>query len=90
MDMAAHPSLSAPSAARLNGQGAWQELARNVAEPNAFYAPELLIAALDHLADDRHVRVIEVKERDQVIGLLPVVLSPRHGRLPIGCVANWM
>lgn len=90
MDMAAHPSLSATSAAHTGSQGAWRDLAQDAAEANAFYAPDMLIAALDHLAGERHVRLVEVTEQDKVIGLLPVVLSPRHGRLPIGCVANWM
>ncbi|MCP5984800.1 hypothetical protein NL349_29550, partial [Klebsiella pneumoniae] len=36
------------------------------------------------------MRLIEAYDGDRLIGLLPVVRKTRHGRLPIGCVGNWM
>jgi CelD/BcsL family acetyltransferase involved in cellulose biosynthesis len=90
MDMAAHPSPPVTSAAHADREAAWQDLGRDAAEPNAFYAPDMLIPALDHLASEGRVRLIEVMEQGRMIGLLPVILSPRHGRLPISCTTNWM
>ncbi|WHO38331.1 GNAT family N-acetyltransferase [Sphingobium sp. AP49] len=92
MDMASHPSpLTAPGALILEGQRArWAALANACAEPNAFYAVDMLGAAIDHLAVSGTVRVIEAQADGQLIGLLPVTISARHGRLPIGCVSNWM
>ena len=65
-------------------------LALDAAEPNAFYAPDMLVAALDHLDGKHQVHVIEAVAGEELIGLLPVVRHARHGRLPIGCVGNWM
>ncbi|KMS57058.1 GNAT family N-acetyltransferase [Sphingobium cupriresistens] len=92
MDMASHPKPPAP-VPDLTGQGQrerWLALALDAAEVNAFYAPDMLTAAIDHLAGDGNVHLIEARDGDMAIGLLPVVCKPRHGRLPIGCVANWM
>lgn len=92
MDMAAHPILVAGQARALvaDARARWPDLAEDAAEANAFLAPAMLGAALDHLAAPGAVRLIEAVEGDRLIGLLPVVVAPRHGRLPIACVANWM
>ena len=89
MDMASHPSAGTapPAIARL---ARWTDLAANAAEPNAFYVPDMLDAALEHLAVQGAVRLIEVQADGRTIGLLPVSVSPRHGRLPLACVTNWM
>lgn len=89
MDMASHPSAGAapPAIARL---ARWTDLAAHAAEPNAFYAPDMLDAALENLAAQGAVRLIEVQADGRTIGLLPVTVSPRHGRLPLACVTNWM
>ena len=87
MDMASHPTLpprSAPSAAQ------WQALAASASEANAFYAPDMLISALTHLANDGEVHVIEAWADGLLIGLLPINIRPRHGRLPLRCIGNWM
>ncbi|MCI4590365.1 GNAT family N-acetyltransferase [Sphingobium sp. BYY-5] len=85
MDMAAHPyppSTDAPAR--------WSTLAQEAAEANAFYAPDMLGAALDHLAADGTVRLIEAQSDNGLIGLLPMVVRHRHGRIPFNCVSNWM
>ncbi len=87
MDMASHPILPSTGAEQ---RARWMELASEAAEANAFYAPDMLGAALDHLGGDAGVRLIETWDGDLVIGLLPVVIRPRHGRLPLSCVGNWM
>lgn len=92
MDMAPDPALTpgigrtvpALQAAR------WADLASGAAEANAFYTPALLLPALAHLDEREEVRMIEVEDADgRLIGLMPIVSARRHGRLPIGNVANW-
>lgn len=97
MDMATHPSTIVASTMMASDtpdaghrRARWAALARDAAEHNVFYAPALLGAALDHLAADGAVRLVEVEVDGALIGLLPVVVAPRHGRLPLACVANWM
>jgi len=91
MDMASHPTLPTTGSGADQGQRAhWLSLALEAAEANGFYAPDMLGAAIDHLAAGQDVRLIEAYDGDRLIGLLPVVRKTRHGRLPIGCVGNWM
>ncbi|MDX3908734.1 MAG: GNAT family N-acetyltransferase [Sphingobium sp.] len=68
----------------------WAALAEDAAEANVFYAPDMLRPALDHLRGERNVRLIEVFDGPLLIGLMPVTVEPRHGRLPVSNVANWM
>ncbi|WP_028056214.1 GNAT family N-acetyltransferase [Sphingobium bisphenolivorans] len=89
MDMASHPALAGARAFDPGQRARWTELAAQSAEPNAFYMPELLCPALDHLAQEE-VHVLEAQQGGELIGLLPLVQSPRHGRLPLRCVTNWM
>jgi CelD/BcsL family acetyltransferase involved in cellulose biosynthesis len=94
MDMASHPAIpDGQFGPDPDGQGrreSWRALALDAAEANAFYAPDMLGAAIDHLATDQGVHLVEAYDGTVLIGLLPVVRRPRHGRLPIGCVGNWM
>jgi CelD/BcsL family acetyltransferase involved in cellulose biosynthesis len=92
MDMASHPAVIADQARALaiGVRGRWADLAAHAAEANAFYAPAMLGAALDHLAAPGTVRLVEAMDGDRLIGLLPVAIAPRHGRLPIACATNWM
>ena len=90
MDMASHP---APINSRAHGPAQrvrWASLAQDPAEANAFYAPDMLCAALDHLTGQPNIRLIESFDNGELIGLLPVAVASRHGRLPIPCVSNWM
>lgn len=87
--MASHPSLPPAPHAGPGQRARWAALAQEAAEANAFYAPDMLGAAIDHLAADG-LHVIEVEEGDALIGLIPLIAQPRHGRLPIGCIGNWM
>ncbi|MBB3983402.1 CelD/BcsL family acetyltransferase involved in cellulose biosynthesis [Sphingobium fontiphilum] len=87
MDMSVHPSPPSPG----TGQRArWADLARDAAEANAFYAPDMLGAALDHLAGGGAVRLVEAYAGETLIGLMPVSIAGHHGRLPIACATNWM
>lgn len=92
--MASHPALPtiapAPDTSGPGERARWQALAQEAAEANAFYAPDMLGAAIDHLAAGQDVHLIEARDGEATIGLFPVVRRTRHGRLPIGCVSNWM
>ena len=86
MDMTPDPALH--GATKL--LPAWEALARDAAEVNCFYGPEMLAPALQHLADGQDVRLIEAWRDGLLIGILPVTIAPRHGRFPIRNVTNWV
>lgn len=90
--MAPDPALNAQRSRPLEQTQAlrWAELAADAAEPNCFYAPEMLLPALQHLAGHDEVRLVEIEEQGQLIGLVPLAVQPRHGRLPVANIANWM
>ena len=90
MDMASHPASINSRAHGPAQRARWASLAQDAAEANAFYAPDMLCAALDHLTGQPDIRLIESYGSGELIGLLPVVVTSRHGRLPIPCVGNWM
>lgn len=68
----------------------WASLANEAVDANCFYAPELLEPALRHLRDKEEVRLIEAWNDGRLIGLLPVAIASRYGRLRIPHVANWI
>lgn len=88
--MASHPLATSARAYGPAQRARWTALAQDVAEANAFYAPDMLCAALDHLPGVPELRLLEAQAGGDLIGLLPVTVMPRHGRLPIACVGNWM
>lgn len=90
MDMAAHPAILSPPRTAADRLASWRDLARNAAEANSFYAPAMLNAAIDHLAADGVVHVVEAWAEDVLIGLMPVQIHDRHGRFPLRCTGNWM
>ncbi len=88
--MASHPSAPGGYPHGPARRARWADLARDAAEANAFYAPDMLAAALEHLAGQGPVRLVEAQQDERIIGLLPVTVAPRHGRLPVACTTNWM
>ena len=90
MDMASHPLAAGARTYGPAQRARWAALAQDAAEANAFYAPDMLCAALDHLAANPGLRLLEVQSDGELVGLLPVTMMPRHGRLPFACVGNWM
>src|SRR3546814_13162113 len=86
MDMSPDPLLhDAPSMLT-----AWDALAADAAEPNCFYAPEMLLPAIRHLTQEKDVLLLQAWEGEELIGLLPVTTAHRHGRLPLANITNWM
>lgn len=66
----------------------WQRLAEDSAEPNSFQEPWFVAAGLDHLTEDRDIRLVEVRD-DALIGVMPLCVRNDYGRLPAAHVRNW-
>ena len=69
------------------------ELAACASEPTAFAEPWFMAASLRHLELPDTLRLLEVwsgpEEQPLMLGLLPVMISGRYGRLPMAHVENW-
>lgn len=77
--------IAAPLAAE------WQALAQAASEPNAFGESWFIDSALRHLRGDDVVRLAQVRDGDGVlVGVMPLAIVPRHGRLPVANTANWV
>lgn len=86
----------APVSARLSSISAvpdpladeWAGLAAEASEPNAFAEPWFVAASLRHLAS-AEVRLLEVREGEELIGLLLLKIERSYGRIPVAHVENW-
>lgn len=68
----------------------WKALALDPEEPNAFAEPWFLRPALAHLRNGTEVKLLTVRsDADGLIGLMPVTILPRYGRMPVAHVGNW-
>ena len=90
MDMALHPSRPVPLPTGAKPRARWAALAKEAAEANAFYAPDMLGAAIDHLATDAHVRLIEARVGDHLMGCCRswcsrAMAACRSAACPTGC-----
>jgi CelD/BcsL family acetyltransferase involved in cellulose biosynthesis len=63
-------------------------LAGAAAEPNCFQEPWFVAAGLQHLTEDRDIRLIEVRD-GALLGVLPLCVRNDYGRLPAAHVRNW-
>ncbi|WP_395614614.1 GNAT family N-acetyltransferase [Allosphingosinicella sp.] len=68
----------------------WVALAESASEPNPFAEHWFAAASLRTLAEGRHVRLLEVRRSDRLIGLLPVAPHRGYARLPVTIVQTWM
>ena len=68
----------------------WADLARHASEPNPFAECWFMRPAICHLATTADSRMIAVWQGELLLGLLPLVLSPKYGRLPVRHVQNWV
>jgi CelD/BcsL family acetyltransferase involved in cellulose biosynthesis len=69
----------------------WQALANQASEANAFGESWFVAQALRHLRGADVVRLAQVRDGDgALVGVLPLVISPQHGRLPIANTTNWI
>ncbi len=70
--------------------GEWRELAACASEPNAFLEDWFLRPALAHLRDARDVRIALAHDAEgRLVGLLPLTLHGRYGRMRARHVGNW-
>lgn len=79
---------AASAAHRLRDQ--WPELEGCASEPNAFGESWFAGASLRHLDIPASLRTIEVWRGPVLLGLLPVHIAERYGRLTVRHVTNWL
>lgn len=70
---------------------AWDALAAQASEPNPFAERWCLQSALHLLDPDRRARLVMVMsgEHGPLIGVMPLALATRYGRLPLRHVTGW-
>jgi CelD/BcsL family acetyltransferase involved in cellulose biosynthesis len=69
---------------------AWRQLQHVASEPNAFAEHWFVSAALTHLRDDHDIRLCQVWAGDtRLIGVIPLTIYARYGRMPARHVSNW-
>ena len=75
---------------------AWEDLAANAADPNPFYEPYALLAALAHLPEAKRVEIVLVwapnplpKQPAILVGLFPLVRHARYKGLPLVTLGTW-
>ena len=68
---------------------AWDALATRASEPNAFGERWFVMAALTHLAGARDIRLAQIWMGDRLIGIIPLTLYSRYGRIPARHTSNW-
>jgi CelD/BcsL family acetyltransferase involved in cellulose biosynthesis len=66
----------------------WRRLAERASEPNSFQEPWFVRAGLDHLTDDRDLRLIEVRN-GALLGVAVMAVHNDYGRIPAPHVRNW-
>ena len=68
--------------------GAWQELAAEAAEPNPFFHPDLLLAAVRWLPGGDSVRLLMVWRGERLVLAMPIARG-RYRRVPIAALSTW-
>ncbi|MDR6832363.1 CelD/BcsL family acetyltransferase involved in cellulose biosynthesis [Sphingopyxis sp. BE122] len=70
---------------------AWDRLAAEASEPNPFAERWCLQSALHLLDPERRARLVMVRDGSDgpVIGIIPIALATRYGRLPLRHVSGW-
>ena len=69
----------------------WQALAEDASEANAFGESWFIDSALRHLRGDDVVRLAQVRDDGgRLVGIMPLVISPHYGRLPVANTSNWI
>jgi CelD/BcsL family acetyltransferase involved in cellulose biosynthesis len=68
----------------------WAVLASRASEANSFAESWFLRASAAHIAHPESARVIAVWQGPDLLGVMPLVLAPRYGRIPVAHVENWL
>jgi CelD/BcsL family acetyltransferase involved in cellulose biosynthesis len=67
----------------------WTALADQASEPNCFAEHWFLAASLASLGGGQAVRIVEIRRGGAMIGVMPIAVEPRYGRIPVRFVQNW-
>jgi CelD/BcsL family acetyltransferase involved in cellulose biosynthesis len=76
-----------PSA--LPDDAVWYDLVKGASEANPFLEPWFLRPALAHLTEGRTVRIALLWAGEKLVGLMPLIVRDRYGRMPVRHVGNW-
>lgn len=68
----------------------WDALASTAAEPNPFYERWFVAASARHLQPPADARVAAVFDGATMIGVVPLHVASRYGRMPVRHVENWL
>lgn len=69
---------------------AWDDLAAQAVEPNAFAESWFLRPALEQFDPADRVQLFCLWQDDRLCGLMPISVQPRYGRWPMPHVQNWL
>lgn len=69
---------------------AWDDLAANAAEPNAFAESWFLHPALEQFDPAGRVQIFALWDNDRLVGLMPIAPNAQYGRWPVPHVQNWL
>jgi CelD/BcsL family acetyltransferase involved in cellulose biosynthesis len=83
-------AIAAPADADARIGAAWDDLALDASEPNAFAERWFFMASVRHLPVPADLRLVAVWEAGRLIGLLPLTIASRYGRMPVRHVVNWL
>ncbi len=68
----------------------WDAIAARPSEPNAFAERWFVEASARNLQVSADVRMLVVRAEGQLIGLMPICVAKKYGRLPVRHVENWL
>ncbi len=69
---------------------AWRALALRASEPNAFAESPFLRASIANLDPPKDAQMLSVWQGPDLLGMMPLVVASRYGRLPVNHVQNWL
>jgi len=85
-----HVELGAASAVSPELRDAWRDLTGDAAEPNAFAELWFAEPSFAQLGGEG-VRLLQARdEAGRLVGILPLAIAPKYGRLPVSTVQNWL
>lgn len=68
----------------------WDAVAARASEPNAFAERWFMEASARHLDVPTNARMVVVRAEDQLIGMMPIIVAPKYGRMPVRHLQNWL
>jgi CelD/BcsL family acetyltransferase involved in cellulose biosynthesis len=68
----------------------WDAIAARPSEPNSFAERWFIDASARHLHMPPETRMVVVRAEGQLIGLMPICIAPKYGRIPVRHVENWL